>query len=61
MEKPRLIENPNLEKLRELANRNLDTIVAGKEEHEEEHFIYEEVMEAFYGPQVWTFINKHID
>ncbi len=54
---PDLIKNPDISNIKELA---IDYML-GDCLHEDcdcEHYIYEEVIEAFFGKDAWNYINK---
>jgi hypothetical protein len=53
---PKLIA-PNLEGLAELVAEHLRLIVCARRDEDMPHYIYEEAMEAFYGKDVWKFVN----
>jgi len=57
--RPVLIPNPDLARLRQLCESYINTLATKRYEPKDyKHYIYEEVMIAFYGKDVWNFINK---
>ena len=53
---PKLV-TPNLEPLAELVAEHLRLIAVRKRDEDMPHYIYETAMEAFYGKDVWKFVN----
>lgn len=60
MERPELIENPNLEELKTLLQDYIDFLDSEDyhEDNDYEHYIYEETLKTFFGRKVFNFINS---
>jgi hypothetical protein len=54
---PKKLLAPNLEKLSYLCTEHLRLIACGTRDEDMPHYIYEAAMEAFYGKDVWKFVN----
>ncbi len=53
-------EDLNISRIRQEAGDYIKAIHAtGREPHDADHGFCEVVMEAFYGKDIWTWINKH--
>jgi len=59
-ERPKLVDKPNFSRLLAVLDQHLDEVAAGQEDDDTEHFIYEEVLKAFYGKNVFEWMNKHL-
>ena len=62
MRKPKLRENVDLTNLRCMVIDHMRSFSSGEyhEDSDEEHYLYEELLEAFYGKDVWKYINSKI-
>ena len=54
---PPKLTTPNTEPLAELVAEHLRLIACGNRDEDMPHYIYETAMEAFYGKDVWKFVN----
>lgn len=57
---PQMLDDPHIDLIREAANAYIRDMVDGTCRHIDcdcEHYMFEEVMEAFYGPSVWTWLE----
>ncbi len=53
-------EDLNISRIRQEAEDFIKSIhETGREPHDADHGFCEAVMEAFYGKDIWTWINKH--
>lgn len=57
MTRPTPIDNPNVESIKALCEEYLDEVERGDEDTDTKHYLFEAAMEAFYGKDVWKFIN----
>jgi hypothetical protein len=60
--RPVMIESPDLSKLKRLLELYMDD-VSGDENPDEDypHWIFESVLETFFGKEVWDYINSKIE
>lgn len=59
LNKPNLVEQPDLQPLINLCEKYLGELEARGYAHEDfKNYIYEAAMEVLYGKYVWTFINS---
>jgi hypothetical protein len=58
--KPPLLPRPNLEAVLKLVSRYVDNVQesCGDDRDDLRHYVFEAVMEAYYGPKVWDYLNK---
>lgn len=63
MERPKRLANPiDLSEIEALCEENLDHIEARREDNTDlDHYIYEAVLKALYGPDVFLWMNKTMD
>jgi len=54
---PPKLATPNLEPLAQLVDEHLRLIACDMRDEDMPHYIYESAMEAFYGKDVWKFVN----
>ena len=60
LERPKINPNPDLTALKSLTEETINNIIeTGFPGKDHRHFIYEKVMEALYGSQVWDWLNKY--
>jgi len=52
-------EHQDINSLRDFAQQHIDTIVEGGSTKDEEHYAYEVLMIAFFGKNIFQWINKH--
>jgi hypothetical protein len=57
IEIPPKLATPNIEPLAELVAEHLRLIACQQHDEDMEHYIYEAALEAWYGKDVWKFIN----
>lgn len=56
---PEMIPNPDLTRLKEYLLYAQEFFEEhGREPKDFEHYVYEKVMEAFYGPSYWSWLNE---
>ena len=61
---PVMLESPNLDELRVAVGDYLRDVYAGEpcdRLSDHKHFLFETVVEAFYGPGIWDKINSRLD
>ena len=61
MEKPKQLENPDLENLRSICQDYLDFIdndAAYSEDNDYDCYIFEAALMAIFGKNVWKFVNN---
>lgn len=60
IEKPTPIEKPDFDRILASAEKHIEYLASDDycDDNEEEHYIYEDVMEAIYGKDVWDWINN---
>lgn len=62
MDKPRIINYPNFDKLKDLCGNFIDYVYEYGEENDELiQFIFEEAMKAFYGRFIFDWITKRYE
>lgn len=61
-EVPTLLATPDLTALRAMAENHIKSIASGEyhEDNDDAHYMYEAVLKAFYGPNVFKWINKKV-
>jgi len=57
--RPMPIDNPKLDNLKALCEEYLDEVERGDEDTDTKHYLFEAAMEAFYGKEVWEYINSN--
>jgi len=59
---PRPLANPDLRILRETCQAHIDSIAAGTfhEDDDDQHYIFEEAIEALYGKDIWDWIQEQL-
>lgn len=57
-ERPKLLANPDFSALTQLTERYFDALESKQGDEDDDHYIYEEVLKALYGPKVFDWINK---
>lgn len=57
MERPKQLENVDLSGLRNICEEYMDAVEHGHV-HDLTHYMFEEVINTFYGKIAWTYINK---
>jgi len=60
MKKPKLIKNPDLSGVIEQVKEYMKEVSKGYVDDDTEHYLFEAVLEAFYGENVWEWHNKKI-
>ena len=62
MEKPIMIENPDLTKLKKMVQHQINEISNPDycDDNDNDYYIYEVAMEAFFGKDVFRYINSKI-
>lgn len=60
MQRPQLkkIEDIDFTRLKAILEEYLDECERGDEDTDTDHFIMEEVVSAFYGKDVWKYVNQ---
>ncbi len=59
MDKPIMLDNPNFECLKKLCQLYIDELDdVGYADDDTKHYIFEEAMMAFFGKDVWKYINE---
>lgn len=58
IKRPKLLDNPNVDGIKALCEDYLDEVELGVEDTDTQHYLFEAAMEAFYGKDVWKFINS---
>jgi hypothetical protein len=64
MEKPKQLDNIDLQKLRNICQDYIEFIDDDEEYHEDndyDHYIFESAMETVFGKDIWDFINNRRD
>lgn len=59
--KPTIIDNPDYTELRKEGQIIVDSVFDGSyhDDNDDEHFIYDTVMKTLFGPDFFTWFNKH--
>jgi len=59
MDKPIIIESPDLSALRKICQEYIDTIASGEYVDDDFiHYIFECALSTFFGENVWDFVNS---
>lgn len=61
LEKPKQLENVNIQKLREICQEFIDYLDNDRdydEDHDYDNFIFERAMEVIFGEAIWDYINE---
>lgn len=60
---PSIIENPDLSRVVSAAKDIVQNVVDGRyhEDNDDDHYIFEAVMEALYGPDFWDWLNNNTE
>lgn len=61
MEKPKRLEQINLDSLQNICQEYIDFIDNDKKYHDDNdyiHYIFEEALMTIFGKEVWTFVNN---
>jgi hypothetical protein len=62
MPKPKPLSNINWDEVKGMAEEIVNEKTSSDENDDDHadniHYIYEEVMEAIYGPDIWTYLNQ---
>lgn len=63
MDRPKLIEGDiDLSKVKEVCEEAMERLeLSGDEPKDIENYVYEAIMEALYGPDVWEWINDKLE
>ena len=64
MEKPKILENPDISRLVKICQEYMDFVDNDEEYYEDngyEHYIFEEAMSTLFGKRVFDFINERRD
>lgn len=60
-ERPQLVEKPDFSAVIKITEEYLSLLATdGSQDNDDDHYIYEEVMKALYGPKVFDWINKKL-
>jgi len=61
-EKPKFIENPNIDDLKKSLEAHINYLYSDDyhEDNDEKYYLYEAVMEAFYGKEIFDKLNKEV-
>ena len=57
---PKPLENIGWGSLVESLDSYLIELSKGNYDSDDEHYIYERVLETVYGKDIWNFVNKHL-
>jgi len=61
MDRPKALEQPNLERLKATIEEHFDEREAGQDpagDSDLPHYVYEEALKALYGEDVFSYLNK---
>lgn len=58
--RPKLVSNPNISDLLKRAEAYLDEVEGDHVDDDTEHYLFESVMETFYGKDVWLWVNNNL-
>jgi hypothetical protein len=64
MEKPKVLENPDISRLVKICQEYMDFVDDDEEYYEDnnyDHYIFEEAMATIFGERVFDFINERQD
>jgi hypothetical protein len=64
MEKPKILENPDISRLVKICQEYMDFVDNDEEYYEDndyDHYIFEEAMSTLFGKRVFDFINERRD
>jgi hypothetical protein len=64
MEKPKVLENPDISRLVKICQEYMDFVDNDEEYYEDnnyDHYIFEEAMATIFGERVFDFINERQD
>jgi hypothetical protein len=64
MEKPKVLENPDISRLVKICQEYMDFVDNDEEYYEDndyDHYIFEEAMSTLFGERVFDFINERRD
>jgi hypothetical protein len=64
MEKPKVLENPDISRLVKICQEYMDFVDNEEEYYEDnnyDHYIFEEAMATIFGERVFDFINERQD
>jgi len=64
MEKPKILENPDISRLVKICQKYMDFVDNDEEYYEDndyDHYIFEEAMSTLFGKRVFDFINERRD
>ncbi len=59
-QRPKILENPDIKKLRNAVEQYVDFVASEEycEDNDFDHYIFEDVMTAFYGEDFWAWHNN---
>jgi Holliday junction resolvase RusA-like endonuclease len=57
LSRPQVLAKPDYDDLMKSVIDHLDDIEAGTEDDDSQHYLYETLLEAFYGTDIWKWIN----
>jgi hypothetical protein len=57
LSRPQVLAKPNYDDLMKSVEDYLDDVEAGTVDDDSQHYLYETLLEAFYGNDIWKWIN----